>query len=278
MKFRILSFILILSFSALAQTKIKGDRNLRIERTDVSDFNTISIGDEFEVLLIKDNSPSVTMETDDNLHSVINFTVKDSILNFQLQAEISSAKQLKAIIRYTDNLKSLVLNGDVKVRAQSGINLPHLNVSLNEDAEIEADINSDTFTLINNNDSSIKFYSNCKLEIECNSAILDLKQNSRNEITMKSEELEINAYENSKLDIEGYTFDLDVNATQNSNLKARNLITKNINLIIKDKASMELNASDSLNIDASGNSTISIYSEPQIKINSLKDKVTIYKK
>ena len=41
---------------------------------------------------------------------------------------------------------------------------------------------------------------------------------------------------------------------------------------------MELNASDSLNIDASGNSTISIYSEPQIKINSLKDKVTIYKK
>ena len=278
MKYKVLSLILILSIAAIGQTKVKGDRNMRIESTDVDDFNTVSIGDKFEVLLIKDKTASVTIETDDNLHSIIDFTVKDSILNFQLMAEITRAKELKVIIRYTDNLKSLVLNDNVKVKAQDGIELPHLNVSLNDDAEIEADINSDSFTLINNNDSSIKFYSNCKLSIECNSAILDLKQNSRNEIVMKSEELEINAYENAKLNIEGYTFDMDINATQNSNIKAQNLITKNIKLFINDKSSVELNASDSLSIDANGNSKISIHGEPQIKIDALRDKVIIYKK
>lgn len=278
MKYSILSLILLLSISAIAQIKVKGDRNVRIESQDVSDFNTLSIGNKFEVLLIKDDSPSVTIEADDNLHEVISFAVKDSILNFQLQAEITRAKELKAIIRYTENLKSLVLNADVKVKAQSGINLPHLNISLNEDAEIEAEINADTFTLINNNDSSIKFYSNCKLQIECNSAILDLKQNSRNDIVMKSEELEINAYESSKLDIEGYSFDLNVNATQSSNVDARNLITKNVAIVSRDKSSIEVNASDSLSIDAAGNSKIYIHGQPKISITELLDNVIIYKK
>jgi len=278
MKYRILSLILILCISAIAQTKVKGDKNVTIQSTDIDDFNTLSIGDEFEVLLIKDNTPSVTIETDDNLHSVISFTVNDSILNFQVMAEISRAKELKAIVRYTESLKSLVLNGDVKVKAQNGIELPHLNVSLNEDAEIEADINANTFTLINNNESSIKFYSNCKMKIECNSAILDLKQNSRNDITMKTEELEINAYENSKLDIEGYTFDMDVNATQNSVIRARNLITKNVNLVSRDKSSVEINTSDTLTIDAAGNSKVYIHGQPKIHITELLDKVTIYKK
>jgi len=278
MKYRILPLILILCVSAIAQTKVKGNKNVSIQRTDIDDFNTISIGDEFEVLLIKDNTSSVTVEADDNLHSVISYTVKDSILNFQLQADITRAKELKAVIRYTKNLKSLVLNGDVKVEAQSGLNLPHLNISLNEDAEIEAEINADTFTLINNNDSSIKFYSNCKLKIECESAILDLKQNSRNDIVMKSEALEINAYENTKLDIEGYTFTLNINATQSSDVDAIKLITKNVNLVSRDKSSVELNISDTLTIDAAGNSKIYIHGQPKINITELLDNVTIYKK
>jgi hypothetical protein len=278
MKYKVLSLFLILNIAAIAQSKVKGDRNVTIISTDIDEFNTLSIGDDFEVLLIKDNTPSVTLETDDNLHAVINFAVKDSILNFNLMADITRAKDLKAIIRYTDNLKSLVLNGDVKVKAQSGITLPHLNVALNEDAEIEADINTDTFTLINNHDSSIKFYSNCKLTIECNSAILDLKQNSRNEIVMKSEALEINAYENSKLDIEGYSFDVKVNATQSSEVKAKNLIAKTGKLISRDKSSVEVNTSDSLSIDAAGNSKIYIHGQPKISIEELLDNVIIYKK
>jgi len=278
MKYSILTLILIFSMAAIAQTKVKGDRNVTIKSTDVDAFNTVSIGDDFEVLFIKDKTASVTIEADDNLHPVISYAVQDSILTFQLMAEITRAKELKAIIRYTDHLKSLVLNGDVKVKAQNGIDLPHLNISLNEDAEIEADINSNTLTLINNNDSSIKFYANCKLSVECDSAILDLKQNSRNDIVMKSEALEINAYENSKLDIEGYSFDIEVNATQSSEVRAKNLIAKTAKLISRDKSSVEVNTSDSLNIDAAGNSKIYIHGQPKISIIELLDNVTIYKK
>lgn len=269
---------MVAAVSSFAQSKIKGDREVRTKQTSVSEFNTLDIGNEFEVVLIKAPSPSVTMEADSNLHNVVNFQVNDSVLNFQVTKNITRSKKFKVVIRYTESLKSIILNGDVDVENENTIELPELNLTLNDDAKIEAEIVTDQFLFQNNNDSSLKLFTNCILKVESKSATIDIRENSNNIVDINTENLKITSSDSAELNIEGFAYNLDLSSTNSSSVKGENLLTNVTKLVTSEKADVEINVTETVNIDASGSSTIELYGEPKIVIDNLTNEATLFKK
>jgi hypothetical protein len=261
-----------------AQSKIKGNREVKVEKTGVPAFNAITIEDEFEVELIKSPYPSVTLEADSNLHSAVIFEVTDSILNFQVTKNITRKKELKVLIRYTDKLNTITLGGDVDVEAENTIELPGLNLTLNDDAKMEADIITNEFNFQNNNNSSLKLFTNLILKVECKSATLNLRNNSNNILDINTEDLSINTFDNAELNVEGFAYNLELNTTSSSNVKGKNLLTNVTRLVTSEKSEVEINVTESLNINASGSSKIELYGEPKIEIDSFINEALISKK
>ena len=278
-KYFLILISIFLSNLIYAQVKVKGDRDVRIQQTAVSDFKTLAVGNEFEVVLIKAFSPSVTVEADANLHSAIVTNVNDSILNITFNKELKRAKKFKVLVRYTENLKSIILRDNVNVEAQEAIQLTDLDLTLENDSKIKADINAEKFKLLNNNDSTFKIKTNCQLNIESKHATLELNKRSNNIIKINAEELVVNMRDDADLDIEGFTYDLALYAESKGTFDGKSLLTNNIKAQIQDKAQVTLQATDSIQISASGKSELTLYGKPNvIIINQLDDDVSIHKK
>jgi len=261
-----------------SQSKIKGNRDVKLEQTSLSEFNTLSIGSDLEVVLIKSDFPSVTVEADSNLQPVIQFKVKDSILNFEVTKRVTSSKEFKVTVRYTEALRNIVLNNDVEVEAENDIRLPELNLTLNNDAKIEANIFTDKFMLLNKNDSALKLFTNCILKVECKNGFIDVRENSNNIVDINTEELHIKTQDSGELNIEGFAYTLFVDATNRSTVEAKNLLTNVIAVKAAEKSAVIVNASESIKIDASGSSTIELYGEPKIEIDNFKNEAALEKK
>ena len=269
---------ILMSNLVYAQVKIKGNRDVRSQQTTVSGFKTLAVGNEFEVNLIKSINPSVTVEADANLHSSIIIDVNDSILNITFTKRLKRAKAFKLTVRYTDNFDSMILRNNVDVETNEVIQSPDFSLIMKDDAKIKASFNTENFELLNENDSNYKLTTNCQLNIETKQATLNLKKKSNNIIQINAEALKINMYDSADLDIEGFSYNLNVHALNSSDLEGENLLTNIIKTNIRDRAKLALQASDSIHVDASGKSELSIYGEPQIIIDQLANEASILKK
>lgn len=276
------SFLILISILMTnllnAQVKIKGDRDVRTQEIAVSEFSTLAVGNEFDVLLVKSFNPSVTVEADANLHPFINVEVNDSILNITFTKELRRAKEFKVIVKYTGQLNTIILNNNVDVEAQEGIRLTDFTLTLNNDAEINADIITENFKLLNNNDSMLKLTTNCQLNIESKNVTLDLKKRSNNIIEINTEKLIISMQDDADLDIEGFSYDLNLTALNSTDLNAKNLLINVLKSKTRDESQVVLQASDTIHIDSSGKSKLSLYGEPKIIIDQLANEASIYKK
>lgn len=264
--------------NVISQSKIKGNRDVKIEQVSVTAFKSISVGNELDVELTKSSNPSVTLQADSNLHSIIKFEVKDSVLNFEITKNVTRSKKFKVIIRYTDDLRSIVLNGDVDVESENTIELPEFSLTLNDDAKIDADILADKFVFQNNNDSNLKLFTNCVLKVESKSAFIEVKKNSNNIIDINTENLNITAHDNADLNIEGFTYNLELSALNSSSVNGENLLTNVTKINTTEKSDVAINVSESVTINAKGTSKIELYGEPKIVIDNFTNEAIIAKK
>lgn len=261
-----------------SQSKIKGNREVKMEQTSVSDFHSINIGNDFDVVLVKSTYPSVTLEADENLHPIVQYEVNDSILDFRVSKIVKRSKEFKVYIRYTEPLKNIHLSGDVDVETQNPIQLKALHLKLKDDAKIEADVVADTFTLENNNNSTLKLSTNCVLNIEGKHVSLKLKQKSNNSIEINSEDLNITTYDKADLDIEGFSYNLNVKASGSSQVNAKDLLSNISKVKVSEKTNASIQATDSINIEATGSSKIELYGTPKINIDKMTGTAIIEKK
>ena len=160
-------FIISFSITGFAQDKIKGNKNVTIVETKIDDFKAISFGEKFEIELVQSNDPSVAIETDENLHEVIEFSVTDSVLNFRTLLKIQSRKQLKIIVNYTTKLRQILINDDAEISAIGTIKNKAIELRINDYSKAYLNIDNQYFKLINNKFHSLFFESFAQL-IEIN--------------------------------------------------------------------------------------------------------------
>ena len=271
-------FIISITITGFAQDKIKGNKNVTIVETKIDDFKAISFGEKFEIELVQSNDPSVAIETDENLHEVIEFSVTDSVLNFRTLLKIQSRKQLKIIVNYTTKLRQILINDDAEISAVGTIKNKDLELRINDYSKAYLNVDNQHFKLINNNTSTFGINSKSKLNIESDYVTLELNENSKTEALIVSDSLKVEMYQSAFAKIEGETDFLNLLTINSSEFSAKNLSANTCKISTEESSEATVQVLDEILIETSGSSEIYIYGDPKITLNAFKDSSSIHKK
>lgn len=105
---------------------VKGSGNVKTEKREVSDFQSIDVSGAFEVEITAQKDFSLEVETDDNLMELIKTEVSGGTLKIKSEKSIKSGNPLKVRISAPD-INSLDLSGASKVTL---VNLNNESLSL----------------------------------------------------------------------------------------------------------------------------------------------------
>jgi len=262
-------FFTLISFS---QNKIKGNKIVTIIETEVNDFNKIIVGEKFNVSLVKSDRASVEIETDENLHDVIQFDVKDSTLTFKTTSKIISSKKFNIRVKYAQKLYRIETKENSVLSAVSTIMSDSLVLKTFGNSKTSFYLESEKFKLINGEKSKVT------LNIKSSFVNLDLNENSKMEALITSDSLKVNLFKNATAEIEGDTNYLDIIAMDSSDLIGKNLTSNTCNVKAQDNCDITIHATESVTIEAKGKSKLYLYGNPSIIINTFSDTTQLIKK
>ncbi|WP_290701121.1 DUF2807 domain-containing protein [Lacinutrix sp.] len=273
-KLHLLILTLIITFSGFSQSseKIKGSRNVTTQITEIDAFNRLVIGDDFKINIKQGELTSVQVDTDDNLHDVIEFNVLEGSLSFKTNKRISSSKKMEITIVYIDSLNIIELKEDAELTALSTIKAKDLILRTKESTKVFLTVEAENFQYIGAGKTK------AELNITSKSTILDLSDNTSIEALINSKTISIDMLQRANARLEGDTDELTVNIDNSSTLKAEKLTTKTCNLIAQGRADSHIEATKDFIIEASGTTETYIYNSPKIELKKFEDEAVLRKK
>lgn len=267
----VLALFTCISF-AQKKEKIKGNKNVISNEFSIESFNRIVIGEKFKIDLIEGIEPSVFIEADENLHEVIDFNVSDSTLSFNTFKRITTKKKLSIKVTYTKDLNKIETLDNSEINSVTSINLDELVLKNSGNSRAYLNIKSDRFKHINSENAKVE------LNVNANIVTLELDENSKLEALINAKTLQIDMFERATSRIDGNVDSLQINTDNSSNFKGKDLTSKICDLKCTLNSDVYLHVLDNLNINASGNSEVYIYGNPEIIIKSFTDTSKLIKK
>lgn len=273
-KFTFLTVLALFTFISFAQKKekIKGNKNVISKEFSIESFNRIVIGEKFKIDLVEGVEPSVFIEADENLHDVIDFNVSDSTLSFNTFKRITTKKKLSIKVTYTKDLNKIETLDNSEINSVTSINLDELVLKNSGNSRAYLNIKSDRFKHINSENGKVE------LNVNANIVTLELDENSKLEALINAKTLQIDMFERATSRIDGNVDSLQINTDNSSNFKGKDLTSKICDLKCTLNSDVYLHVLDTLNINASGNSEVYIYGNPEIIIKSFTDTSKLIKK
>lgn len=270
----VLFFGLLTLFYGYSQNleKIKGNKNVTTLQTEINSFHTIALDEDFEIEIIFNRTPSVTIETDENLHESIDFRVSDSVLSFNKTKRITSKKTLRIKVSYDDNLNHITATDDSEIKSLTLIDLPDFELNTKESAKVGLTVKTDIFTFEGLDKSKVK------LNLTCDSTKLVLNGNSKLEALINAPKIAADLYQRSDAIIEGNTDDIFIRTDNNAQFMGKNLTVKTGLITAEISSDITLEVIHDVTLEASGNSSINLYGNPKINVNKLTDTSKIQKK
>lgn len=264
-------FISTLAFSQKKE-KVKGSKVVTIVEKEVESFDALEIQDDLEVFLVKGDKNGVELEADDNLHDAIALKYNGNTLIISSVKDISSYKKFTIKVTYTESFKLVEAKNKSKVQGVEEINLDEITFKSHENAKMFLNVNSKLITIIGGDKSEIQL--NAKSE----SVNVELSQNAEMKALISSTESKFDMYQKSKATIEGDVIDFKLRLDNNATFIGKNFASKNCQLISEGYSNSTVLIETSLNLEASGNSEIYLYSDPKIEMKKFADNATLYKK
>lgn len=274
MKNTILSLILLVTISTFAQSKekIKGNRQVNKSYKVIEAFNSLKINDDLEVRLLRSDEPAIEITADDNLIEVVNSINANGELSLNTTHRISSYKEFKITVFYTDSLQNIVVNNKAELHSDVTLKFDELTLVTNEEAKTYLTIKTDRFKFVTNKKSE------AKLNVTSKNIILELNDNSNTEALLTAEDIEIDMIQRAEANIEGDATTLDLNIDNSCEFNGTKLSAKTAKLFTSNRAKVQIEVSENLELSASGTSQVSIYGKPEINLTKLSDEAIIYKK
>ncbi|MUP47214.1 hypothetical protein E0K83_15850 [Gramella sp. BOM4] len=264
--------LILLMSSTFAQDKIKGSRKVKTEQYDLETYHSIKVSGEFEIGILKGNRPMVEIEADDNLHDYILTEVIDGVLIIKPIKEFNRTKRQELRLTFTDSLKSIIAEGDVEISGLQDIYATNLSLHLKDKAKGFFTIKAEDFSLVQNDDSK------AELNVTASSSRFQLNQSAKVEALVNAPAFEVDIYEKASAKIEGDIQEFIIRADQSSKFDGENLSSVTANVLAQGDSEVKINATDSLQIRATGDSEIDIFNEPKIEILEFKGEAVIAKK
>ncbi len=94
----------------------KGSGKVISKAHTVSFFDAIDLSGAYNVALSKGSTPGISIETDDNLHELIQVETRDGVLSITSYREsVLRPSRMDLFIVYTDDIKKITVNGACKL-------------------------------------------------------------------------------------------------------------------------------------------------------------------
>lgn len=252
--------------------RVKGDKNVTIKETKINSFNRIVVGENFKVDIIEGSEASVFVETDDNLHDVINFSVTDSTLSFQTTKRITISKKLSIKVIYTPALKQIETIEDGEISSLTVVNLDDIVLKNSGTSRAYLNIKTNKFRFINSDRAKVK------LNVTSSLATLELSDNSKVEALINADTLQVDMYLRSDAKIEGDVSDLNIRTDNSTNFVGKGLTSNTCTILCEGNSDVHVQVVESVTIEASENGEIYIYDNPKITLNKFTDTAKLHKK
>jgi len=273
-KLHLLILTCLITFFSFSQSseKVKGSRNVTTEITEIDQFNRLVIGNNFKINIKQGELPSIQIDTDDNLHEVIEFNVLEGSLNFKTNKRITSSKKMEITVIFKDSLNIIELKEDAELTGLSTLKVKDLIIRAKESTKTFLTIEAENFQYIGAGKTK------AELNITAKSTILDLADNTSVEALINAENVAIDMLQRTNARLEGDANDLTINIDNSATLKAEKLTVKTCNLIAEGRADIHVEASKDFIIEASGNTETYIYGSPKIELKKFEDEAVLRKK
>jgi hypothetical protein len=260
-----------LSFSQKKE-KIKGSKIVTIAVKEINNFDNIEVGDNFEVLLVKGTKPSIEIETDDNLHEIINYEVSGNTLKISALKEPTGFKKFTVRINYSNDLQLITVRNEATLKALADIELDKITIKNYNTSKSFLNVKSNYFALILDDKAE------AELNVKSESTSLELSKNSNLKALIASPEFKIDMYQKSTALIEGTVTNGKIRLDNNSHFTAPKLIIGTLELDTDGYAKCEVNVSNTLTLAASGKSQIELWGEQKIFIKKFLNNTLLHKK
>ena len=268
----ILVVMLMTSSILTAQEKIKGDRNVTIRQTYIDDFDTIVVDGDFSIEIVYNSKPSVNIETDDNLHDVIQFDVVDGVLSFKETVRITSKKRLNITVNYGDALQHIETRGDGEIRSLTSMELGDATLTTAGNSRAYLNIKSKNFVYKSAGKSKTR------LNLSADSTNIELSDNSKLDALINSKVAHFDMYQRADAVIEGSATSSLIRLDNSTNFNGPKFDVATVEAILEDNSDLTMEATESISISASGNSEIYLFGNPAITITKFEDTAKLQKK
>lgn len=252
--------------------KVKGSKNVTIEKKEIGNFENLEIEDNIDILLIKSDKCSLEIEADDNLHSEININSNGNTLRLTTSKDVGGFKKFLVKVFYNNDFKLLLAKHESVVTATSEIVLDNFTIKTFDYSKVYMNGSVKTFTIMQNDKSK------SELNLKSEMATIELSKNAQLKALIASTQLKVDLYQKSSAVIEGDVSELKLRVDNSSEFIGMNLITKNAELIAEANTTTKINVVTNATIEASGKSEIQFYGDAKIELKKFTENTVIMKK
>jgi hypothetical protein len=228
-------------FKAFGIKEVIGNRKIMSKSVDLTEFDTLTVGGDFDVSINYGNQGKIVLTSDENILPYINVNKSSNhvSIGFRSGIAISPSQTEKAIIT-APTLHNITLEG---VATLNALNMKTNNLTLTMKGKSVGDIQGDI------NQTQVNLGGNSILHLKLNNA----------------ENIKLNIAGISKVFLAGNTKNLIIVTSGKATIQANDLIADNVEITGKGVSDIVVHALKTLSVATSGKSDIKYSGNPVIK-------------
>ena len=257
-KLNLVLLALLFTTVAFAQKreKIKGSKVVTVAPREVQPFDILEVEDNIEVYLVKGETQSLEVETDDNLHDVIKADISGSTLRLYTSKEITGAKQITVRLTYTPSLKLITAKHESVLYAIIDLELDNITIKNLDFSRSMLNVKAKHFSLSMNDKTK------AELNVKSDSTVIDLSKNAEIKALIASPNVKIDLYQKTTAVIEGDATLATIRVDNNAVYNGKKFTAKTLDFTAESYTKSSIMVSETLNISASGKAIVDVYGTP----------------
>ena len=266
-----IALFLAVTVSAQKKQKIRGSKVVTETEREIETFTNLEVEDNLEVFLMKGDQPHIKIETDDNLHEVINTEVYSDKLRISTTKNIKSAKIIKITITYTDELSSIIAKHESSISAIESLKFDTIAIESYDYAKLYINAISNDFSL------SMDGKSEAELNVESDHTKIVLSKSTQLKALINTQDANIDLYQDAEAKLEGGAANATLRLDNKAEFEGQNFTVKELTTVAEGFSNCSVTASEKIIITANGESETQIYGNPEISITKFEGKAVLRK-
>jgi len=251
--------------------KVKGNKIVELKTQKVAEFNSIEVGNSFEVVLVLKPTPSVSVDADSNLHKHISVKVTDGKLIIGSDKVFTRYKRLFVEVGINSKLTDIFVKNKASLTTK--------NILIPERLTIETYDTSKANLKLKTANASFFAKGKSKITASGESEVLSISVNDNSSVEANVICKNFSASQNlrSELVLSGKTESSIFQITEDSFFNGANFVSGTAILSISGNADGYLSVADKITLEATGKANMYILGNSLVDLKVFKDEATLHK-